>query len=255
MQHIWNKYGLASLVALASFAAACSDSTSAKNSASQLGFTTGASLGANADAAPITVGGHTLDLTAVSLTISRAEVKPAATAVCADDSEGGDDNRVPSGTASADDGNNNAQGHDDCDEMKVGPTTIDLPLDGSVVSVPADALPAGTFQELELRLAFVRIQGTFDGKAFDVTISAPVRGEIQFSTPVVVTAGTQTSITVMVPIATWFTNTDGSLLDPSQLNSNATLRNQFISRIASSFHAFEDENHDGHDDHEGHGGN
>lgn len=252
MQHTWNKYGLASLVALASIAAACSDSTSAKNSASQLGFTTGASLGANADAAPITIGGHTLNLTAVSLTISRAEVKPAATAVCADDSSGADGNLAPSGSASADAGN--SQGHDDCDEMKVGPTTIDLPLDGSVVTVPADALPAGTFQELELRLAFVRLQGTFDGKSFDVTISAPVRGDITFTTPVVVAAGTQTSITVMVPIATWFTNTDGSLLDPSQLNSNSTLRNQFISRIASSFHAFEDENHDGRDDHDGHGG-
>lgn len=253
MQHTWNKYGLASLVAMASLAAACSDATSTRNSASQLGFTTGTSFAANADAAPITIGGHTLNLTAVSLTISRAEVKPAASAVCADDNEGGDDNLAPSGAASADDGNN--QGHDDCDEMKVGPTTIDLPLDGSVVSVPADALPAGTFQELELRLAFVRLQGTFDGTTFDVTISAPVRGEIQFSTPIVVTAGTQTSITVMVPVATWFTNADGSLLDPSQLNSNATLRNQFIGRIASSFHAFEDNNHDGHDDHDGHGGN
>jgi hypothetical protein len=252
MQHTWNKFGLASLVAVASLAAACSDATSAKNSASQLGFTTGASLGANADAAPITIGGHTLNLTAVSLTISRAEVKPAMTAVCADDNEGATDDRVPSGAASADDGN--SQGHDDCDEMKVGPTTIDLPLNGSVVTVPADALPAGTYQELELRLAFVRLQGTFDGKSFDVTISAPVRGEIQFSTPVVVTAGTPTSITVMVPVTTWFTNADGSLLDPSQLSSNTTLRNQFLSRIAASFHAFEDENHDGHDDHDGHSG-
>jgi hypothetical protein len=87
-----------------------------------------------------------------------------------------------------------------------------------------------------------------------VTVSAPVRGEIEFSTPIVVTAGTQTSITVMVPITTWLTNPDGSLLDPSQLNANATLRNQFISRIAASFGAFEDENHDGHDDHGGNRG-
>ena len=99
MQHTWNTYGLASLVALTSLAAACSDATSAKNSASQLGFTTGASLGANADAAPITVGGHTLNLTAVSLTVSRAEAKPAATAVCADDNEGADDDHGPAAAA------------------------------------------------------------------------------------------------------------------------------------------------------------
>ncbi len=250
MQHTWTRCGLASLVALTSVAAACSDSTTAKTSASQLGFTTGASLGASHDAAPISVGGHTLDLTAVTLTVARAEVKPAASAACADDNDAADDDKGPGG-GGGNDGSN--QGHDDCDEMKIGPTTIDLPLDGSVVTVPADALPAGTFQELELRLAFVRVQGTFDGTAFDVTVATPVRGEIQFTTPIVVSGGTQTSITVMVPVSMWFTNSGGSLLDPSQLNTNASLRNAFLSRIAASFHAFEDNDHDGHDDHSGHG--
>jgi len=253
MQHTRTTYGIASLAVLAGFAAACSDSTSARTSASQLAFTTGPALGAHADAAPITIGGHTLDLSAVTLTVSRAELKPAASAVCADDNEGADDNRTPSGSASADD--HNADGQDDCGEMKIGPTTIDLPLDGSLVAVPADAIPAGTFQELELRLAFVRLQGTFDGKAFDVTLSTPVRGDIQFATPLVVTAGTATSITVTVPVATWFTNTDGTLLDPSKLNSTPSLMSQFVGRIGASFHAFEDEDHDGHDDHDrgGHG--
>ena len=254
MQHTRTTYGIASLAALAALAAACSDSTSANRSASQLAFTTGPALGANADAAPITIGGHTLALSAVTITVSRAELKPAASAVCADDNEGADDDRSPSGSASADDGHNGG-GNDDCGEMKIGPTTIDLPLDGSVVAVPADAIPAGTFQELELRLAFIRLQGTFDGKAFDVTLSTPVRGEIQFATPLVVTAGTATSITVTVPVATWFTNADGSLLDPSKLNSTPSLMSQFVGRIGASFHAFEDEDHDGHDDHDhsGHG--
>jgi len=246
---------MASLLALAGLATACSDATSTNRSATQLAFTTGPALGAHADAAPITIGGHTLDLSAVTITVSRAELKPAASAVCADDNnEGADDNRSPSSGASAD-GGPNGGGNDDCGEMKIGPTTIDLPLDGSVVAVPADAIPAGTFQELELRLAFIRLQGTFDGKAFDVTLSTPVRGDIQFTTPVVVTAGTATSITVTVPVATWFTNTDGSLLDPSKLNSTPSLMSQFVGRIAASFHAFEDEDHDGHDDHDhsGHG--
>jgi hypothetical protein len=250
MQHTWNKYGIAPLLALASLAA-CGDATSARTSANQLGFTTGASLGANADVA-LSGGGHSLDLTAVTLTVSRAEVKPAASAVCADDDGSGDDDRSPSGSGS--NASNNSTGHDDCDEMKIGPTTIDLPLDGSVVTVPADAIPSGTFQQLELRLAFIRLQGTFDGKSFDVTVASPVRGEIQFATPLVVTAGTATSITVTVPIGTWLTNADGSLVDPSQLNSNGTLLNQFIGRVAASFHAFEDDDHDGHDDHGGHSG-
>jgi hypothetical protein len=226
------------------FATACSDSTSAKTSGSQLGFTTGGALGANAAAVPITVGGHTLNLTAVTLTVSRAELKSAASMVCAGDDDAATADRGPGSGGGAD-------GNDDCDEMKIGPTTINLPLDGSVVTVPADAIPAGTFQQLELRLAFIRLQGTFDGKAFDVTVATPVKGEIQFATPLVVTAGTATSITVTVPVGAWLTNADGSLVDPPQLNSNSTLMGQFIGRVGSSFHAFEDENHDGHDDHDG----
>jgi hypothetical protein len=252
MRHTRTTYGIASLVALAGLATACNgDSTNVKTSGSQLAFTTGPALGAHADAAPITIGGHTLTLSAVTLTVARAELKPAASAVCADDNEGADNNVSPSGSASAD--THSGSGQDDCGEMKIGPTTIDLPLDGSVITVPADAIPAGTFQELELRLAFVRLQGTFDGKAFDVTLSTPVRGDIQFTTPVVVAAGTATSITVTVPVATWFTNTDGSLLDPSKLNTTPTLMSQFLGRVGTSFHAFEDEDHDGHDDHSGHG--
>jgi hypothetical protein len=245
MQHTWNRHGIASAIALMTFAAACSDSTSANATASRLGFTTGGAIGASADVT-LTGGGHSLNLTAVTLTVSRAEVKPAATAVCADDDDSADDDRSPGGSGRGDDGN---AAHDDCDEMKLGPTTIDLPLDGSVVTVPADAIPAGTFQQLELRLAFIRLQGTFDGKAFDVTVATPVRGEIQFATPLVVTAGTATSITVTVPVNTWLTNADGSLVDPSQLNSSPALLDQFVGRVSSSFHAFEDEDHDGREDH------
>jgi len=245
MQHTRTLYGFATLVALSSVGTACSDATGARTSASQLAFTTGAAFGPNADAAPITAGGHTLSLTAATITVSRAELKPTMSVVCADDTESApDDDRSPGG--------NGGDEQDDCGEMKIGPTTIDLPLDGSVVTVGADAIPAGTFQELELRLAFIRLQGTFDGKAFDVTLSAPVKGEIRFDTPLVVTAGTATSITVTVPVASWLTNPDGSLVDPSQLDSNAALRGALVSRIAVSFHAFEDEDHDGHDDRGGH---
>jgi hypothetical protein len=231
------------LIAISLAAACSSDTTGANTSGSQLGFAVSRSLGAAPDAAPITIGGHTLNLTAVTITVARAELKPAASVVCSD--EQGDADLAPS----FDGGVTTTSTSDGCGEMKVGPTTIDVPLDGSVASVPADAIPAGTFGELEVRLAFVRLQGTFDGKAFDVTVATPIRGDIQFTTPLTVTAGTPTSITVTVPIATLLTNADGSLVDPSQLNTDSTLRGAFLSRLAASFHAFEDNNHDGHDDH------
>src|SRR5690348_8695691 len=125
----------AALLVFGAFAAACSDATSAKLSASQLGFTTKTATGASASIAPITGGGHTLDLTSATLTISRAEVKPAAGATCTDDAA--DDDRGPGGGD-----NDTTKVSDDCDEMKVGPVSIDLPLDGSVVTIPADEIPA-----------------------------------------------------------------------------------------------------------------
>lgn len=234
------------LIAISLAAACSSDTTGANASGNQLGFAVSHSLGASADAAPVTVGGHTLNLAAVTITVSRAELKPSASVVCSD--EQGDNDLAPS----FDGGVTTTSTSDGCGEMKIGPTTIDVPLDGSVVTVPADAIPAGTFGELELRLAFVRLQGTFDGKAFDVTVATPIRGDIQFTTPLTVKEGAATSITVTVPITTLLTNADGSLVDPSQLNTNATLRNAFLSRLAMSFHAFEDDNHDGRDDHDGH---
>ncbi|HEY6830598.1 MAG TPA: hypothetical protein VI259_27315, partial [Gemmatimonadaceae bacterium] len=140
-------------------------------------------------------------------------------------------------------------------EVRIDTTSVDLPLAGGLVTLPANAIPAGTFRELELRVSTVRLQGTFDTKPFDVTLPINTRGEIQFTTPLVVTEGTPTAITVNVPVNTWLVNSDGSLVDPSAIATNSSLLGTIRSRIAASFRAFEDENHDGNDDHDhsGHG--
>jgi|KBSMisStaDraftv2_1062788.scaffolds.fasta_scaffold1736427_1 hypothetical protein len=52
-----------------------SDTTGANASASQLGSAVSRSLSASPDA--VTVGGHTLSLTAVTITVTRAELKPS----------------------------------------------------------------------------------------------------------------------------------------------------------------------------------
>jgi hypothetical protein len=236
---------------------ACSDSAGlGRNASAQLAFSTSGVTASRAAAAsvPVTAGGHTLDLAGVSLTISRAELKRAQTDACHGDD---DDTLMASGTAGAmattSNGNGNDHGNDDnsCAEVKVGATTIDLPLTGGVVTIPANTIPAGTFRELELRVSQVELKGTFDGQAFDVTLPVNLRDEIEFSTPLVVAEGTATSITVNVPVNTWLTNSDGSLVDPSKLLGNPALSAAVRNRIAASFRAFEDRNHDGHDDHDG----
>lgn len=241
--------------------AACSDSTASKlGSSSQLGFSVATPASADVASAaldPITVGGHTLDLTAVSVTFKHAELKPSMTTVCPDDNDGEDAvlaGAAATGTASFDDGGDD-HGNEECAEVKVGSATVDLSLDGKVVTVPADGIPAGTFDELEVRVVSVELKGTFDTKPFDVTIPVNAKAEIEFSTPLVVTAGQPTSITVNIPVANWLENSDGTLIDPNTISSDPNVLAFVKHQIASSLRAFEDDNHDGHDDHDGKGKN
>lgn len=230
------------VVALSTLAA-CSDSTGVRtNGPSQLAFTTSSTSSASAalaTVAPITKNGHTLDLTQVTIVVERAQLKRQNNDACT-----GDDDEHDAKWG----------GHaESCASVKIGPTLVDLPLDTSVVSLPMDLIPAGTFREIEFRLSLARLVGTFDGHAFDVTFSVNQKAEIDFTTPLVVSDSTPTSITINVPLEAWLTNADGSLVDPRQLLSNSTLAAAVKARIAATFHAFEDDDHDGRDDHSGHG--
>ena len=180
----------------------------------------------------------TLDLTAVTITVGRAELKRTTSSVCEDENLDDD------------------HGHNDgnCFEAHTGPLSIDLPTDGSVVTVPANTLPAGTFRELEVRLSFVRLKGTFDGQAFDVTVASNAKAEIEFTTPLVVADSSPTTVTVNLPVTAWLTNSDGSLVDPRTILTSPTVMAAVRQRISASVRAFEDRDHDGHDDHDGHSG-
>lgn len=223
---------------------ACSDSTGPGSAgAAQIAFTT--STGAAANVIPVTNGGHTLDLTGVTLTISRAELKAASSSACPSDDDEDDD--------ANDDHPTNVASTAQCGELKIGPTTIALPLGSGMATIPANAIPAGTFREFELRVTQARLTGTYDGKAFDVTVPVRSKAEIEFATPLVVAADQPALITVNVPVDNWLVNADGSLIDPSKLATSSSLMSFVKTRIMRSFHAFEDRDHDGRDDHGGHG--
>lgn len=223
---------------------ACSGSSDlGPRSATQISFTSNSGLTAAATAIPVSSGGHTLDLTRVTLSVARIELKRTLTNACSDDDLDDDD-----------DGDDEEHtGVEQCAELKVGPTTIDLPLSGGLVTLPANALPAGTYRELELRLSQVELKGTFDGQPFDVTLPVDVHGEIELSTPLAVVDGVPTAITINVKVADWLMNADGSLIDPRTIASSPRLLDQVRHRIRASLRAFEDEDHDGHDDSGEHG--
>src|SRR5690242_2228531 len=80
---------------VAAFATACSDAGPNGNVPAQLSFRATTSTSATGDIAPaaaITAGTHTLDLTNIGLTITRAELKRSTTDVCSDDDANEDAN-------------------------------------------------------------------------------------------------------------------------------------------------------------------
>jgi hypothetical protein len=238
------------VIALA-IAGACSDaSTSSANHPLTLSVTT-QSQGVLAD---VTIGAGTssLVISKAQLLARRIELAPADAAGCAGTEESSDED---------------SSGGDGCAEVETGPTLIDLPLDATTKTSISAAVPAGSYRALEMRIgpitsgnrsssAFVvahpefkdvsvRIEGTYNGQAFVFT--APVNASVEsaFSTPVTVDANNP-NVTIAIDIASWFSDGSGGTLDPS----NSANGPRISGNIARSFHAFEDDDHDGHDDHQ-----
>jgi len=246
----------AMLLAVASGALACSDATTVHGGrALSLSITTQAQ-GSVADRAPladvtVAVGANSLVITKAQLVARRIELAPVNASGCAGVAEAGDDD------GSVEDG---------CAQVEVGPTLLDIPLDASTATSITASVPAGTYRGLEIRIdpissgnrsstAFlvahpefrnmsVRVEGTFNGKAFVFMAPVDTRIETMFSAPVTVDA-TSPNVTIAIDIAHWFSDGAGGTLDPSN-SSNAS---RISANIANSLHAFEDDDHDGHDDH------
>lgn len=230
--------------------AACSgDATGVSGSSgNMLRFTAGGAASANAASfavAPITGGKDTLNLTSIVVTIARAELKRVPSDSCAGDRDSDEDDDHPANTPST----------AACGELKIGPTTVALPLDGTPVVVPANTIAAGNYRALQLRVSKIEVVGTFDGKAFDDTIPVHVTSRVDFSPPLVVVQGKTVSLTVNVPANKWFVNQDGSLVNPLMLKTQPTLLERLRARIDASFRASDDDDgHEGHNEHENEGG-
>jgi hypothetical protein len=275
---------LVAALAAITLLAACSsssDSTGVRSpTGSSLAFTTGArgASAALAAAVPVVSDSDTLDLSAITVVIDRASLKAAQNDSCAFDDDDGDEdhdgqhNLVPGavfdwshhrdgmGDSTHHDGmgdstHHNGMGDDSthhhvgfCGEVRVGPTIVDLPVDGSVVTIPGNTVPPGTFSEIDLRISLARFQGTFNSMAFDVTVPIGAKARIPLDPPVTVAADSSVAITVNLPVNSWFVKPDSSLIDPNQLRSNPMLQAILRMNIAKSIHAFADANHDGQPD-------
>jgi hypothetical protein len=230
--------GAAVALSLAALSA-CSDSTGVDRSmSSQLAFTAGGTASTAPQAlVPITKDGHTLDLSAATVVVTRASLTKTSTDLCGADDDDEDDD-------------DHGRGHSgNCGEVKIGPALVDLPLDGKLVTIPGNTIPPGTYRNIDVRVSLVRLEGTFDGKPFDVTIPVHAKAQADFETPLVVAADSAVAVTVNLPVDTWLVRSDGTLIDPTKLTSTPSLMALVSLKIASSIRAFEDRDHDGRDDH------
>jgi len=220
--------------------AACSDLLGpGEGKSTTLSFRTATSAASatalNADALAsyllITGGGHTVDLQSVDVLIDQVKLE-----------------RVHSGDEVDSDANEEDSDLRNEENFRTGPVTVSLPLEGGVVSPFTQALPFGSYDELQLKARSLRLVGTYDGQKFDVTVPIAAKLETRLNPPLVISSTTdRPDITILVNIPSWFKRADGSVIDPRVLLTDGTVRSDFRNRVRASFKAFKDKDRDGTD--------
>lgn len=239
----------AALVGLAVAAGACSDALGANAHSLSLSVTgTSASTplasrsGAFGPSLDIVVGTgvNSLTITKAQIVLGRIEVEPGAVSTTC------------SGTES-----------DGCPELKLDPVLVDLPLDGTTKTDFGANIPAGTYRGVEMKIrpvessdpggaAFltanpsfsnvsVHVEGTYNGQPFSYNSSLDAGIEMELSAPLTVASGAGSNLTLFIDVASWFTDSSGNAIDPTNSQNASTIENQ----IKQSFKVFEDDDKNG----------
>lgn len=190
--------------------------------------------------------GHTLDLQNADLGFRDMRLDGENVDGDGDsDSEAGDSDADAGDSDDIEEDSENDADSDDA-SFRTGPVTIALPLDGGAVTLLNQSVPVGTYDELEGKVDFLRLRGTYDGAPFDVTFDVNRHLEIAISPPLVVSNGDDNqNVTVVLDVMPCLTNPDGSPIDPRALQTDETLRQQVRACLKATFRAFEDRDRDG----------
>jgi hypothetical protein len=236
-----------SLVALG----ACSDSSS-PNSQNIRPVSLSFSSQAPAGAAPIvnasrdvivTVGANTLIITKAQVVVRSIKLKTTQTMACSDDD-------------SID---------DDCDEVRLAPMLVDLPLAANGVTTLTATIPEGTYREISFKIhkpsdndasdiAFraanptfattsMRVEGTFNGQAFVYTSDMSETTELEFAAPVIINADNK-NVTVQFNLSSWFT-VNGQVINPTTANKGGANENAVKGLVRGSLRALDDDDKNG----------
>lgn len=97
----------------------------------------------------------------------------------------------------------------------------------------------------------IRVDGTFNGGLFVFLQDLNEDQEMNLNPPLKVPGedgSGSINLTLSVDVATWFVNTDGSLIDPEAANKGNEFESVVEDNIENSIDVFEDDDRDGDDD-------
>jgi hypothetical protein len=141
---------------------------------------------------------------------------------------------------------------------------VNLPLDGSPLTLTELALPQGIYDEFELEIEkaeddinvsdsdfrdetgtySVVVKGTYNGESFTFRSSEDFELELELNPPLELVESESSILKVTIDVSSWFTGLSGETLDPNE-EANYERINE---NIENSIEGFEDENDDDGDD-------
>lgn len=141
---------------------------------------------------------------------------------------------------------------------------VNLPLDGSPLTLTELALPQGIYDEFELEIEkaeddinvsdsdfrdetgtySVVVKGTYNGESFTFRSSEDFELELELNPPLELGENESSILKVMFGVSNWFTGLSGETLDPND-QANYELINE---NIENSIEGFEDEDDSDDDD-------
>src|SRR5438128_7371925 len=135
---------VASLASLAVALAAC-ESTGPGSRALSLSVTTKSATSTSVASATADPSGGSISLSAAQVTVSEVELAPVGTTCAAELADA-----AAAGSTTSGDGSN--EEHDDCEELELGPLTVDLPLDPTTQLILDALVTPGTYGGVPAKL-------------------------------------------------------------------------------------------------------
>ncbi|PWN06199.1 hypothetical protein [Rhodohalobacter mucosus] len=141
---------------------------------------------------------------------------------------------------------------------------VNLPLDGSPLTLTEQALPQGIYDEFELEIEKAEddinvsdsdfrdetgtyslvVLGTFNGESFIFRSTDDFELELELNPPLELTGGESSILQVTADVSSWFKGASGEDLDPNNADNFETINQN----IENSFEGYEDDVDDDDDD-------